>query len=57
VNADARAEAVTATDCDCCHADIAYQEVCYACPTGEVTEEQREIVRIICGRCYGEGKR
>jgi len=45
-----------ATDCDHCHAGVQYGETAYSVPTG-VTDEGRDVVRIICAICYGQGHR
>jgi hypothetical protein len=45
-----------ATDCDHCHGDILYGETAYSVKTG-ATDEGRDVVRIICARCYWQGHR
>lgn len=49
-----------ATDCDRCHAPIAFGETCYAVATGKTWpagdgDHEDQVAEIVCSDCYGDG--
>lgn len=57
ISLDSGPDPEDATDCDECHAGIAYGETCYAVPTGTTwdvpdQDEGNPIVRVLCAACY-----